>query len=142
MNVQTLVTHMLIGMGTGNHNGKPLKTMKDLYLCFEPDIVEVARQTHTNTGIVFAELIDAVEESRAVLRDAVESARAKLEAEDAKREAEAKAAAVKATEAPRRTRRAAATTTAPVGRKKPGVSRKTVTVTVEPKRRGRPPKSR
>ena len=156
MNVQTLITQMLIGMGEGHHNGKPLKTMKDLYLCFENDVTAIARHTGTNTGIVFAELVDAVEETKVSLRDAMERAQAKLAEADAAREVDRlravqdrieaevarPAAQQKATEAPRRTRRAATATTAPASRKKPGVSRKPVAVMAEPKRRGRPPKNR
>ena len=140
MNVQTLITHMLVGMGEGKHNGMVLRTMKDLYLCFERDIMAIASHTGTNTGIVFAELVDAVEESRVVLRNAMEKAQEKLAAADAAREAEALAA--KATEAPRRTRKPAVAPAAPVGRKKPGVGRKPVAVMEAPKRRGRPPKNR
>ena len=145
MNVQTLITQMLIGMGEGQHNGKPLKTMKDLYLCFERDINAIVDHVSgiaggVTQGIVFAELLDAVEETKVSLRTAMESAQAKLAEADATREAEE--APRKATEAPRKTRRAAAATAAPVGRKKPGVSRKPVAVMAEPKRRGRPPKNR
>lgn len=141
MNVQTLITQMLIGMGDGQHNGKPLKTMKDLYLCFECDINAIVDHISRNAGsvtqgIVFAELLDAVEQSKVALREAMEKAQEKLAAADAVREAEA--AATKTTKAPRRA--AAAATTAPVGHKKPGVNRKPVAA--EPKRRGRPPKNR
>jgi hypothetical protein len=145
MNVQTLVTTMLVGMGNGEHNGKPLKTMKDLYLCFERDINAIVdylsvRGGPVTQGVVFAELLDAVEDTKVSLREAMENAQAKLAAQDAR---EAAKAAEKATEAPRRTRGAAAAPQATGRKKKPGVGRRPAAVAaVAPKRRGRPPKNR
>lgn len=144
MNVQTLVTTMLVGMGNGEHNGKPLKTMKDLYLCFERDINAIVdylsvRGGPVTQGVVFAELLDAVEDTKVSLREAMENAQAKLAAQDAR---EAAKAAEKATEAPRRTRGAAAALQATGRKKKPGVGRRPAEVTPTGKRRGRPPKNR
>jgi len=144
MNVQTLVTTMLVGMGNGEHNGKPLKTMKDLYLCFERDINAIVdylsvRGGPVTQGVVFAELLDAVEDTKVSLREAMENAQAKLAAQDAR---EAAKAAEKATEAPRRTRGAAAAPQATGRKKKPGVGRRPAEVTPTGKRRGRPPKAR
>lgn len=144
MNVQTLVTTMLVGMGYGEHNGKPLKTMKDLYLCFERDINAIVdylsvRGGPVTQGVVFAELLDAVEDTKVSLREAMENAQAKLAAQDAR---EAAKAAEKATEAPRRTRGAADAPQATGRKKKPGVGRRPAEVTPTGKRRGRPPKAR
>lgn len=145
-------------MGEGQHNGKPLKTMKDLYLCFECDINAIvdyvsSRNGPITQGVVFAELVDAVEDMKVELRNARERLQERFDTEEAmelaatekaKRAVAAAAAAAKTTEAPRRTRRAAAAattaTTATVGHKKPGANRKPVAA--EPKRRGRPPKNR
>ena len=148
---------MLVGMGEGQHNGKPLKTMKDLYLCFERDINAIVEHVSNRggpvtQGIVFAELLDAVEQSKVALREAMEKAQEKLAAADAAREADRLRAIqeriesevarpTKATEAPRRGRKPAEAT---AGRKKPGVGRKpaVAVATGAPKRRGRPPKNR
>lgn len=126
MNVQELITRMLFAMQKNKTpDGRPLNNNKDIYCHFERDFDAVARSTGTNTGIVFAECLDAVGQLARALRNVAEKAL----------EEEPKVVEPKAAEPTRRGRRIVAAN----GAKKPGVGRTVVSkTTTKVARRGRP----
>lgn len=140
-NVQELITKMMFSMqNQRTPNGHPMVTMRDLYCCFERDYDAIARQTGTNTGIVFADCLDAVGKLQKALRETAENALRMKEAEEQAAAAAAEKAAEEAARvAPEPTRRRGGRTTAVNGGKKPGVGRTVVSSTpTKVSRRGRP----
>lgn len=129
-------------------NGQPMRTMIQLYCTFERDFHAIAQQTGTNTGVVFAECLDAVEQLKNGLKIAAKQALDRAEEEEkAKAEAEEAARAQKLAEAEERSNREAleskrtrrsTKSTARNGGKKPGVGRSVVASGATVVRRGRP----
>lgn len=118
-NVQELITKMMFSMQNQRTlSGDPMKSMRDLYCFFERDYDAIARQTGTNTGIVFADCLDAVGKLQRALRETAEQALEAQEREEKEAQEEAKKT--------QRKRRTVVTTT---GRKKPGVGRRVVSKT-------------
>lgn len=119
VNVQELVAGMLFWMQKYTQNfGRPPK-MNDLYMEFQQHYLSIARTTNTNTGIVFAQCLDAVNDLGLAIRNATQTQL--KEAEEA-----------------------AKANIAPPPEKKRGRPKKssesTPVVTDAPKRRGRPKK--
>lgn len=110
MNVQELICKMLWWMQDHMKNyGQPPKN-KDTYLEFQEHYLAIARDTSTNTGIVFAECLDAVNHLGMSLREVAQREVAKVEAEEQAR-AEAQK---KASEAPKKRGRPRKNPEAPV----------------------------
>jgi hypothetical protein len=122
--------------------GRPMTTMGQLYMAFEKDFAAVAKMTfpNTNTGIVFAQCLDAVEQLKAALRKTAEAALA-AEPEPAPAPSPSKTSV---THAPVTSRRVTTKAVARNGGKKPGVGRSVSSnaATAVKRRPGRPKGSR
>lgn len=142
MNVQELITRMLFCMQKGQDpHGRQMTTMGQLYMAFERDFIAVAEMTYpkTNTGVVFAQCLDAVEQLKVALRKTAEAALA-AEPEPAPAPAPEKTSV---TPAPVTNRRVTTKVAARNGGRKPGVGRSVSSAATAVKRRpGRPKGSR